>query len=148
MTTTIRQLLYSTRATSPITSPELRDIQRKTESEHYTLGVTGFMIYGFGHFVHLIEGTPDVVKEVYERNVRETWHFGASVLYDHESASRCIRSWSVGVLNLECDPSPDWTTDCRQLIDACLDSPKISPEIRLALSENADKIVLPDESAC
>ena len=148
MSTAIRQLLYSSRATSPITSGELREIQQKTQKEHYKLGVTGFMLYGFGHFLQLIEATPDVVRDVYEWNVRETWHFGATVLFDHVSPNRCIRSWSVGVLNLDCDPDPEAMSDSRQLFDACLESPRISAEIRSALREHADKIVLPDESAC
>jgi len=148
MSTPIRQLLYSTRATGPITSGELRDVQRDAMRENYKVGITGFMLYGYGHFVHLLEGDPADVDAVYEQNVRETWHFGANILYDRTAPSRCVRSWSMGVLNLECEPTPDWTADCRQLIEACLESPKINMDIRDTIREHADRFIVTDQSTC
>ena len=118
----LRQLVYGSAASQPITEDDLVQILRASRRNNHAVGVTGALLYADGNFLQVLEGEPSAVDGVYRRVCEDARHRGVLTLYDARTPERTFPDWSMGLI----DPdglAPDDRAVARSLYDLTTPSP-------------------------
>lgn len=90
------QLIYTSRAKSPITLDLVRDILLKAETHNQSVSISGFLAFDDRHFLQLIEGGSTAVNELYLKLARDARHESVRLVGYGEAGQRLFPAWSMG----------------------------------------------------
>ena len=85
---------------------------REDNAEHK---ITGLLIYSNEHFLHVIEGEKDAVKQCYEVVERDRRHQNLNILMEKEINERQFTGWNLGFKHI-----PDEELDNHPLLASFL----------------------------
>ncbi|MBT8204740.1 MAG: BLUF domain-containing protein [Eudoraea sp.] len=94
------QLTYRSRATQEITTEDIIDILRKSQSNNAAEEITGCLVFNDGYFVQLLEGEKDVVKKRFDMIEVDKRHDTIDILSEGESLERQFEDWTMAYLKL------------------------------------------------
>jgi hypothetical protein len=91
----IDYLLYCSAAIRPFDDEQLADLLEQARAHNKRYGITGLLCYDEGHFVQVLEGSPDEVDRLYARIERDSRHHHVQVLCRGTSARREFNDWHM-----------------------------------------------------
>lgn len=94
-------LIYTSRATTPVTMHSLEELAEKAARKNALVGVTGLLLYGSGNYFQVLEGSQGTLKMLYERIGKDRRHTGCQLLFEHDRPARLFPSWNMGQMNLD-----------------------------------------------
>lgn len=94
-------LVYTSRATTPVTAHSLRCLAKQSADMNATRGVTGLLLYGSGYYFQVLEGNILTVVDLYEHISKDKRHADCKKLCEHERNKRLFPGWHMGQLNLD-----------------------------------------------
>lgn len=94
-------MIYTSKASTKVTSGLLREIAESSAQRNAQIGVTGLLLYGSGNYFQLIEGGQTAVKSLCRRIDQDTRHHGMQMLLEAPIGSRIFPQWNMGQLNLD-----------------------------------------------
>lgn len=97
----VYQLIYCSRAKAPMTDAallELLDVCRVfNEANH----ISGILLYGYHHFIQLLEGDKEVVRSLYFNRIsKDPRHYKCKILHEEEKTERRFRHWAMAFKRL------------------------------------------------
>ncbi len=107
----IFQLVYQSTATRHLTAGDLFLILEQSRANNARLQITGMLLYHGGHFLQILEGNEEVVRERYEVIARDERHEWVSLVMTGPNATRDFPDWTMGFRDLGPDQAPaeGWT---------------------------------------
>ncbi len=103
----LSQLVYTSeiipaafRLDKPLES-ELEKMLEPTRRRNRDLGVTGLLIYSGGHFLQILEGSQDVIEQLFVKIKKDKRHRNVQQLSLLSCEKRLFSKWSMGLLNLD-----------------------------------------------
>jgi hypothetical protein len=96
----LQQTVYISRALPDLTPAEVQDILRCSIRRNDADGLTGFLIYGHGLFLQLLEGEPAAVDATMHRIRCDPRHSQIQELQRETVARRQYGKWSMGFKDL------------------------------------------------
>ena len=104
-------LVYVSRGAGKIDDQTLLAIQRSAVRFNKARHLTGVLFYSGGHFMQLLEGSPQALGEVYDRIYRDPRHADLECLFFGPAHERVFATWSMGVFDLDSHvESRDWSS--------------------------------------
>ncbi len=101
----LTHLLYTSRATQPVTASELRTLAAQSTERNHSVAVTGLLLYSAGSFLQLLEGRAPTVDALMKRIALDPRHTDVRVLLRAEAPQRLFPRWYMGLLDLDTDGS-------------------------------------------
>jgi hypothetical protein len=96
------QLLYLSKATTPMTQQTLEQLTARESSRNAPLGLTGILIYSKGYFIQLLEGDQTAVRATYNTIAADARHTNLHILHASGGANgRLFTGQSTTLLNLD-----------------------------------------------
>lgn len=96
-------LIYASRAIRLMDNKTLDTILAASRKNNPRNELTGMLLYGRGHFIQLLEGPEEKVRETYERISSDTRHSDVAILFEGKVSERLFPNWSMGVANMTRD---------------------------------------------
>jgi hypothetical protein len=97
----LAQLVYTSRAATVMTADQLGQLAAQSERKNASLGVTGMLLYGSGHFMQVLEGDIFTVHSLFARIATDFRHRNVVRLFFGPLAERRFSRWSMGLVNLD-----------------------------------------------
>ncbi|MBT8178629.1 MAG: BLUF domain-containing protein [Eudoraea sp.] len=94
------QLTYRSRATQEISTEDIIDILRKSQSNNADKEITGCLVFNEGYFVQLLEGEKGDVQERFNVIEVDKRHDTIDILSEGESLERQFEDWTMAYLKL------------------------------------------------
>lgn len=101
----IRQILYNSQATVPITSKVLDDILQIAITRNNDLGITGYLMYHNDQFMQVIEGRSEDIETLMNSIKNDKRHEYVTVFIDRMIPEREFPMWLMGFKNLDNYPT-------------------------------------------
>ena len=95
------QLLYASRAASPVTAEMIDSILQQSRTKNPEFGITGVLCHGGDVFMQLLEGGRTPVNDLYNTIVRDARHQKVMLLCYREVSERRFGSWTMGQVRLD-----------------------------------------------
>jgi len=95
------QLLYASRAASPVTAEMTESILHQSRAKNPEMGITGVLCQGGDVFMQLLEGGRTPVNDLYNTIVRDARHQRVMLLHYREVSERRFASWTMGHVRLD-----------------------------------------------
>ena len=108
------ELIYMSHSVpAAIAQRELENILCTSRRFNADREITGVLLHENGHFVQLLEGERETVRDLYyERILRDPRHRDARVVLEHDIAARSFRDWNMGFVRLnDLEPSVELNLD-------------------------------------
>ena len=90
------QIVYTSAAVATFGTSDLDDVLRTARSNNARGEVTGMLLFENGSFFQALEGTAEVVDEIYERISRDRRHSKVSLLLRRPIEDRIFGDWTMG----------------------------------------------------
>src|SRR5436309_800677 len=90
-----RQIVYSSKATHPMSTEELTDILAVAQPRNLVADITGILLYRNGDFLQVLEGPVDALSFLLEKLNRDSRHSEVRVLLDGQVSARAFGAWSM-----------------------------------------------------
>lgn len=116
----VSTLVYTSRATGPVTMHALRRLTEASARNNAQIGVTGLLLYGSGNYLQVLEGNLTSIRILYERIRNDPRHTACQVLLEQLATSRLFPGWHMGRLNLdhpEASEQGNWDLISQSLAD-------------------------------
>ena len=97
----IRQLVYISAATEPLSSSALEDIGRHARAQNRSSDITGVLFYRDARFMQLIEGQSAAIEALYGRISQDSRHTDLLVVLDRRHDDRACPDWNMAIVNLD-----------------------------------------------
>lgn len=98
------RIVYLSTANAPLAKAELTNLLRVSRSNNRKQDITGMLLYQDGHFIQILEGPEQAVRDLYERHIsRDPRHHDLILLAEEETSERMFDQWSMGFRDLN-DP--------------------------------------------
>lgn len=100
-------LIYVSQSKDLMSPSALEDILTVSRTHNVANGLSGLLIYrldaenGRGHFIQLLEGEKDAVRETYARIAKDPRHHTKIILEEGETPDRHFPTWSMGFKNAD-----------------------------------------------
>jgi len=94
------RLLYASRPATPLTAPVIDSILEQSRANNPKAGITGVLCYSDDVFIQVLEGSRDVVCELYNTLVRDGRHQHIRILSFEEIRERRFGGWTMGQVNI------------------------------------------------
>ena len=94
-------LVYVSSAVQLFSPEDLLDLLLQAREKNDRLGVTGMLLYKGGNFMQALEGSAQVVRDLYATIARDPRHRDASKLLDYSAKERQFANWTMGFTNLD-----------------------------------------------
>ncbi|MDX1977956.1 MAG: BLUF domain-containing protein [Pseudanabaenaceae cyanobacterium bins.68] len=94
------RLIYSSRALSSITYPDLKQIWASSEKNNPAVGLTGMLCFGNGLFLQVLEGDRGAVNHTYHRIVKDERHYNPEIIEYCRVDHRHFGIWSMKSVQL------------------------------------------------
>jgi hypothetical protein len=75
------QLLYLSKATTPVTQQTLEQLNAREAQRNQPLGLTGILIFSKGYFIQLLEGDQTAVRTTYNNIAADARHTNLHILH-------------------------------------------------------------------
>lgn len=90
-----RRYVYLSHAVPPLGREELYDLVKRAAAANEQHGVTGLLVYSDGHFMQVVEGTPDTIERL-RANIRaDPRHTDLTELRYASAEQRLFDGWSL-----------------------------------------------------
>ncbi len=90
------QLIYRSKASQPFTQEELVALLGTARTFNTERDITGILLYGYNHFIQLLEGDDEVVRELYfHRIYRDPRHHSLKILQEGFVKKRLFSQWAM-----------------------------------------------------
>lgn len=99
-------IIYSSTATAPFTDDDLAVLLMNSRANNKRLDLTGLLLYKDGHFLQLLEGPLDVVRDRMAIIAADPRHDNVTTLLEEVVQMRRFPDWSMGY-----EPVTDALTD-------------------------------------
>ena len=97
----MQALVYTSRATLPVTDRAIDRILRDARVNNPALGLTGMLLWSERSFAQLLEGPISGLDEMLRRLVADKRHENVRVLSRWEAEARLFRDWSMASNRLD-----------------------------------------------
>jgi hypothetical protein len=94
-------LIYVSNASRALDEIHLQDVLTVSREANAKAEVTGLLLYKDGCFMQMLEGDENVVKEVFERIMRDPRHYNVVTLQEGVNEARVFPDWSMGYRRLD-----------------------------------------------
>ena len=91
----MRQLIYTSLATAPLSDNDILDLLKEAQSNSSKHNITGIQIFFFGLFVQYIEGEDEEIEQLILNIQNDKRNTQFAILEDHESNRRNFPDWSM-----------------------------------------------------
>jgi len=108
----IRQIVYASAATRPLSPQQLAEILEAARDNNGDENITGMLLYRRGHFLQVLEGPDEQLSELLLKLNKDPRHHQVQVLLDGQIPSRAFGTWSMAfqdVSGLEPDELPAYS---------------------------------------
>lgn len=95
------QIGYVSTATAAMRRDDLIQLLRTARDLNLRNAVTGLLLFHGGHFMQVIEGEEDAVRETFGRIRQDSRHRDIAVLFDEPISERLFADWSMGFQQLD-----------------------------------------------
>ena len=95
-TDVLLQILYTSDATEQFRASSLADILRVSRKNNQMSNITGVLLHVDGHFLQVLEGPEDHVRQRYETISRANRHRNCCVVHQQALDKRTFPNWSMG----------------------------------------------------
>ena len=100
----IRQLLYVSRATAPLSEAACQVLLASSRAHNETNDVTGMLVYlSDGTFMQVIEGDPASIDETMARIEADPRHHDVKRIFDNRVPARAFADWSMGFRQMDAE---------------------------------------------
>lgn len=89
-------LMYVSYAHKPLNDNELEELLETCRSNNARLGVTGMLMYIDGKFIQVLEGSKEIINDLYSRIVADKRHKKISKIIEGRTSSRNFPDWNMG----------------------------------------------------
>ena len=89
-------LAYASTATFDFQDGDLITLLMNSRANNKRLGITGILLYDDRHFVQVLEGEEQAVRERFARIDADPRHDGVTILLEETSSERQFPKWSMG----------------------------------------------------
>jgi len=96
------RLLYSSQAAPAVTDDQVGEIQRVSQRNNPSRGLTGVLVSGGGMFMQVLEGPEEAVLRQYVKILDDRRHANCRLIYISPANERQFSSWSMGLVR--CKP--------------------------------------------
>jgi hypothetical protein len=94
-------MIYVSSATRLLSSRDLTQILRASNSNNKRLNITGMLLFANGSFIQVLEGEEQAVRLLYEKIAKDPRHSHITLIDDSEIDHPVFSSWSMGYKNLD-----------------------------------------------
>lgn len=94
-------LAYESRASVPLTAPDLLDLLEHSRENNARSEVTGILLYRHGTFLQVLEGPRDRVDALYATIARDSRHREVSTVLVEDRAGRRFPDWTMGFADVD-----------------------------------------------
>jgi hypothetical protein len=97
----VYQFIYCSRATTPMTDEDLVTLLHSCRSFNEAHAISGILLYGYHHFIQLLEGDKEVVRHLYfDRIMKDPRHHKCKILTETDNAERRFDHWGMSFKRL------------------------------------------------
>jgi len=96
-------LVYASEASQKISKKGLLEILAQSRESNRKTDITGMLLFKDGHFLQVLEGEEDAVRELFARISRDPRHVKVRTLAEGTRDRRAFVDWSMGFRDLS-DP--------------------------------------------
>ena len=116
----LRRIAYTSKAKEPFSKRNLLDLMHESRTYNTLDDISGVLIYRQHHFLQIIEGEPEAIKDLLARLLLDPRHSEIKIIHNCAADSRLF---------------PNWVMDC-----ADFDDPKLSliPGLRKDLTDEKE----------
>ncbi|HEY1016064.1 MAG TPA: BLUF domain-containing protein [Herpetosiphonaceae bacterium] len=118
------QLVYTSRARSPMSQDAILDILRVSRANNAADGLTGVLLYHRDHFFQVLEGPEAAVNARFARIERDPRHDRVALLLRDSVAARQFGGWSMGFA-----PAGELPADARDSFVGLLAQPQVANQL-------------------
>jgi hypothetical protein len=104
----IVQLIYVSTATGDLDDAEIRRMLDSSLLHNGLQEVTGMLLYSWGSFMQVLEGTESAVQETMSRIYKDARHHGIIVLSKDKVNAREFGNWSMGFRGIHVNDVESW----------------------------------------
>ncbi len=129
-------IVYSSRAVSPLSDPELQDLMHTAQARNHREGVTGVVLYDDSRFFQWLEGPAGGVERIMGSIRNDRRHTDLQVLTQRTSATRRFEGWDMKLAAQGADPNV-WHGEAleppREIIEDLHREPTAAPTLLVKL---------------
>jgi hypothetical protein len=104
----IVQLIYVSTATRDLDDHEIRRVLDSSLAHNQSHEVTGMLLYSWGSFMQVLEGTESAVQETMYRIYNDPRHHGIIVMSKGKVRTREFGHWSMGFRGIQAKDAASW----------------------------------------
>ena len=97
----VYSLAYVSEASAPLTLPDLLELLRGSREKNAALGVSGILLYRYGTFLQLLEGSQSEVDALYATIARDPRHREVSTVLVEDRPDRRFAEWTMGFADVD-----------------------------------------------
>lgn len=112
----VRRLIYFSTASWMMAEVELDELLAECRAINQRLAVTGFLLYGDGSFMQLLEGPPEAVGLVYGRLLLDERHQDVIKMADSIVEARNFSDWFMAYVRLRESEALDGFVEMRKIL--------------------------------
>ena len=102
----LAELLYTSAATSDMTSEALIDLLETSRRNNARNQITGMLVYHERSFLQLLEGEEEAIMRLYQTILEDPRHTQSRILWKGPIAERSYGEWTMAFKNLgDVDPT-------------------------------------------
>lgn len=129
-------IVYSSRAVSPLSDPELQDLMQTAQARNHREGVTGVVLYDDNRFFQWLEGPAAGVERIMGSIRNDRRHTDLQVLTQRTSTTRRFEGWDMKLAAPGADPAV-WRGEAleppREIIEDLHRQPAAAPTLLVKL---------------
>jgi len=95
------QLCYASTATRELKRDDLLEILSYARQHNAEHGITGLLLFQDGHFVQVLEGEPEPVRQLYQHICQDERHGHIALLFEEFVSRSQYPDWSMGFQALD-----------------------------------------------
>ena len=96
-------LAYVSEASADLAAPDLLDLLQRSREKNTALGVSGILLYRYGTFLQLLEGSQDSVDALYATIAVDPRHREVSTVMVEDRPERRFPDWTMGFGDVDGD---------------------------------------------
>ena len=93
----LKRIIYVSQAVNPFTPDALRTMVQRARANNTLLGVCGLLLHSEAKFLQVLEGTGQVVDDLYQKICSDPRHDNIRTLVDETIQRRLFRDWGMEV---------------------------------------------------
>ncbi|MEA3641021.1 MAG: BLUF domain-containing protein [Lamprobacter sp.] len=95
------QLCYASTATQDFSRGELLELLTYARKHNAEKSITGLLLFQGGHFLQVLEGEPNVVRELFKQICKDQRHTDIALLFEELVSHSQYPDWSMGFQALD-----------------------------------------------